>query len=86
MRCDFHRRRLTPEDHARNRALGEIRPPVERSFGMLKRWYSYGRVRYRSLERNRLQLQLLAIAITCAGRWCWPPDGGLRLGRTRRGS
>ena len=39
-----------------------IRAPVERTFALLKRWYGYGRVRYRSLERNALQLQLLAVA------------------------
>ena len=27
MRCDFHRRRLTPADHARNRALSKVRAP-----------------------------------------------------------
>jgi transposase, IS5 family len=63
MRCDFHRRRLTPEEHARNRALGRLRAPVERSFAILKRWYGYRRVRYRSLVRNALQLQLLCIAL-----------------------
>jgi transposase, IS5 family len=63
MRCDFHRRRLTPEDHARNRAIGKLRAPVERSFALMKRWYGYTRVRYRTLARNALQLQLLCIAI-----------------------
>jgi IS5 family transposase len=63
MRCDFHRRRLTPEDHARNRAIGRIRAPVERSFAVMKRWYGYTRVRYRTLARNALQLQLLCVAI-----------------------
>ena len=38
------------------------RAPVERTFALLKRWYGYGRVRYRSLGRNALQLQLLALA------------------------
>ena len=63
MRCDFHRRRLTPEDHARNQAIGKLRAPVERSFAILKRWYGYRRVRYRSLVRNALPLQLLCIAL-----------------------
>jgi transposase, IS5 family len=63
MRCDWHRRRLTPEEHARNRAIGRIRAPVERSFAVLKRWYGYTRVRYRTLARNALQLQLLCVAI-----------------------
>ena len=29
----------------------------------MKRWYGYVRVRYRSLARNTLQLQLLAMAM-----------------------
>ena len=29
----------------------------------MKRWYGYGRVRYRSLVKNTLQLQLLAMAM-----------------------
>jgi transposase, IS5 family len=63
MRCDFQRRRLMPAEHARNRALSQVRAPVERSFAILKRWYGYRRVRYRSLLRNALQLQLLACAM-----------------------
>src|ERR671918_1140986 len=63
MRCDFHRRRLTPDDHARNQVIGKLRAPVERSFAILKRWYGYRRVRYRSLVKNALQLQLLCLAL-----------------------
>ena len=40
-----------------------IRAPVERTFAILKRWYGYRRVRYRSLARNALQGQLLALAM-----------------------
>jgi transposase, IS5 family len=43
--------------------LGALRRPVERSFGVLKRWYGYTRVRYRRLARNTLQLQLLVLAL-----------------------
>src|ERR687891_1179910 len=49
MAGDYWRRRLDATDHARNRAIGRIRAPVERTFAILKRWYSYRRVRYRSL-------------------------------------
>ena len=42
---------------------GRIRAPVERTFALLKRWYGYRRVRYRSLVKNTLQLQLLALAL-----------------------
>ena len=63
MHSAARRVRLAAVDHARNRAIGRIRAPVERSFALLKRWYGYWRVRYRSLVRNALQLQLLALAI-----------------------
>jgi transposase, IS5 family len=63
MAGDYWRRPLDAAGHARNRAIGKVRAPVERSFAILKRWYGYRRVRYRSLLRNALQLQLLAIAL-----------------------
>jgi IS5 family transposase len=63
MRSAAHHVRLTAADHARNRAIGRIRAAVERTFATLKRWYGYRRVRYRSLARNTLQLQLLALAM-----------------------
>jgi IS5 family transposase len=59
MRSAARRVRLTAADQA----LGTIRAAVERIFATMKRWYGYGRVRYRSLARNTLQLQLLAMAI-----------------------
>jgi IS5 family transposase len=63
MRSAARRVRLTAADHARNRAIGQIRAVVERSFATLKRRYGYRWVRYRSLARNGLQLQLLALAV-----------------------
>ena len=63
MAGDDRQRPLDAAGHARNRALAALRRPIERTFGLLKRWYGYGRVRYRSLERNTLHLQLLAVAI-----------------------
>jgi transposase, IS5 family len=63
MASNDRQRRLTAADRARNRTIGVIRAPVERSFATLKRWYGYRRVRYRSLVRNALQLQLLALAM-----------------------
>jgi IS5 family transposase len=61
MRSDFQRRRLTPAARARNRIIGRIRAPVERSFAVMKRWYGYARVRYRTLANNALQLVCVAI-------------------------
>jgi IS5 family transposase len=63
MAGDYWRRPLDAAGHARNRAIGKLRAPVERSFAILKRWCGYRRVRYRSLLRNALQLQLLALAL-----------------------
>jgi len=63
MRSAARRVRLSAADHERNRAIGVIRAPVERTFATLKRWYGYRRVRYRSLVRNTLQLQFLALAM-----------------------
>jgi IS5 family transposase len=56
---------LTPghvSDKARNRALAALRALIERTFAVRKRWYGYG-LRYRSLVKNILQLQLLAVAL-----------------------
>jgi hypothetical protein len=61
---------------ARNRALGRIRAPVERTFAILKRWYGYGRVRYRSLGRNALQLLAVALNLRCAPGGEVRPDHG----------
>jgi IS5 family transposase len=67
MAASYWRRPLDAAGRARNRAVAPIRAPVERSFAILKRWYGYRRVRYRSLVKNtlqlQLQLQLLALAL-----------------------
>jgi transposase, IS5 family len=63
MAGNYRQRPLDAAGHARNRAIGVIRAPVERTFALLKRWYGYRRVRYRSLLKNALQLQLLAVAL-----------------------
>ena len=63
MAGNYRQRPLDAAGHARNRTIGAIRAPVERTFALLKRWYGYRRVRYRSLVKNALQLQLLAVAL-----------------------
>jgi IS5 family transposase len=63
MASSYWRRPLDAKGRARNRTLAPLRAPIERSFAILKRWYGYRRVRYRSLARNTLQLQLLALAL-----------------------
>lgn len=47
----------------RNHLIAPIRARVERLFGLMKRSYGYRRVRYYSLQRNALQLELMCIAI-----------------------
>jgi IS5 family transposase len=63
MAGNYRQRPLDAAGHARNRAIGPIRAPIERTFAILKRWYGYRRVRYRSLITNALQLQLLVVAL-----------------------
>lgn len=47
----------------RNHLIAPIRARVERLFGLMKRSYGYRQVRYYSLQRNALQLELMCIAI-----------------------
>jgi transposase, IS5 family len=63
MMANHVRRRLDAAGHRRNCAIGRIRAGVERVFATLKQWYGYHKVRYRSLVRNHLQLQLLCAAM-----------------------
>jgi IS5 family transposase len=63
MRPNYRRRPLTRDDKIRNKQIASVRYQVERVFAVLKQWYGYSRVRYRSLPRNSLQLQLLCMAI-----------------------
>ena len=58
-----HHLPLTDAQRQRNRRLQPLRAEVERTFAVMKRLYGYARVRYRSLARNRLQLNLLCLAI-----------------------
>lgn len=46
----------------RNKLIGRIRAGVERTFSQLKGRYRMGRMRYRGLDANRFQLDLIAIA------------------------
>jgi IS5 family transposase len=63
MRPNYRRRPLTRDDKIRNKQIASVRYQVERVFAVLKQWYGYNRVRYRSLVRNSLQLQLLCAAM-----------------------
>jgi IS5 family transposase len=47
----------------RNALIAPIRATIEHLFGVMKRGYGYRRVRYFSLARNALQLELLCLAI-----------------------
>jgi IS5 family transposase len=46
-----------------NRRHAPRRVAIESLFGLMKRGYGYARVRYRDLTRNRVQLQLLCMAL-----------------------
>ena len=54
---------LPPWQQRHNALIAPIRATVEHLFAIMKRNYGYRRVRYYSLERNALQLELLCIAI-----------------------
>ena len=53
MAASYRQRPLDAAGHVRNRAIAHLRAPIERSFAILKRWYGYRRVRYRSLVKQR---------------------------------
>ena len=54
-------RKLTPEDHIRNRRKGHKRRRIERVFAHFKKWQHYRRVRYLGLVKNQLELTLKAV-------------------------
>jgi IS5 family transposase len=62
-RSHKHQKQLPHWQQQRNRLIIPIRSPVEQVFGLMKRSYGYTRVRYFSLARNTLQLNLLCMAI-----------------------
>jgi transposase, IS5 family len=49
-------------EKACNRLFSQLRSPVERIFGTLKRTYRYRRTRYLGLKKNQLQLTLMCMA------------------------
>lgn len=54
---------LTSAQEAHNARCQPRRVAIESLFGLMKRSYGYARVRYRSLARNAVHLQLLCTAI-----------------------
>lgn len=46
----------------RNRLISKTRQRIEKTFGTLKRWYGYTKVRYVGMKRNELQMFLLCIS------------------------
>ena len=61
-RSHKHQRELPHWQRERNKRIAPIRSAVERVFGTLKRSYGYGRVRYRGLARNRVELLFKVMA------------------------
>jgi IS5 family transposase len=66
------KRKLSRIEKMCNRVLSNLRSPVERVFGTLKRTYRYNRARYLSLRKNRLQLTITSMAynIRRMGKLC----------------
>ena len=54
-------RKLTSQDHVRNRRKGRKRRRIERVFAHFKKWQHYRRVRYLGLLKNQLELTLKAV-------------------------
>ena len=55
-RSHKHQKELPEWQKKHNEEIGPKRALVEKVFGTLKRSYGYGRVRYRGLERNALEM------------------------------
>lgn len=53
--------KLESTHRLRNRLISKTRQKIEKTFGTLKRWYGYTKVRYIGLKRNELQMFLLCI-------------------------
>lgn len=62
-RPNRHHPLLSPENIARNKAIGRIRGRVEGLFGTLKRSYRRSRLLYVGLAKNKLDLFLTLLAI-----------------------
>ena len=63
MTGNYRQRPLDAAGHARNRAIGPIRAPSSAPSRSSSAGTAIARVRYRSLIKNALQLQLLALAL-----------------------
>lgn len=62
MRKAALRIKLDAVQRLRNRLISKTRQKIEKTFGTLKRWYGFHKVRYRGLKRNETQMFLLCIS------------------------
>jgi len=53
---------LTEEQKQHNRFASQVRYVVERTFGVLKKYYGLGQARYMGIEKNQARLTMICIA------------------------
>ena len=58
----YRNKPLTEKQKLHNRFASEVRYVVERTFGVLKRYYGLGHARYMGIERNQARLTIICIA------------------------
>lgn len=58
----YRNKKLTDEQKRHNRFKSQIRAVVERTFGVLKKYYGLGQARYLGLARNSARVSIMCIA------------------------
>lgn len=58
----YRNKPLTEQQKQHNRYASQVRYVVERTFGVLKKYYGLGQARYNGLERNQARLTIICIA------------------------
>ena len=58
----YRNKPLTEQQKQHNRFASQVRYVVERTFGVLKRYYGLGQARYDGIERNQARLSIICIA------------------------
>ncbi|MEA1988237.1 MAG: IS5 family transposase [Pseudomonadota bacterium] len=58
----YRNKPLTEQQKQHNRFASQVRYVVERTFGVLKKYYGLGQARYDGIERNQARLSIICIA------------------------
>ena len=58
----YRNKPLTEQQKQHNRFASQVRYVVERTFGVLKKYYGLGQARYNGIERNQARLTMICIA------------------------